>query len=340
MSKTRGNSRFVALLVRGAVGTLLATLVAGCGAAVGSLGDEDPGLEGVAVGEGKVDAPGQKPSIGSDVVVDCTAARDEVSVRTCKLGTTDVCTVQATLLSTQVVKNSAVVKAVSGTSGTHNGKAVHLLDAAEAKLLANLHHMKLLSTPAGGLASTAYEYAKDGTPFVFAEPTEGGTRVTKASANASIARVTKALKAASATCTQFRVASTDGITPVDTAFICEKTASDTLLLCDGTQPEGLDYAVGPSTIVNGVELSFVKMGCGAFGYDLVNQGESSVSVQSKISGIALQPPCDFGLAAQGSGYCDAAGITGPVTLTYSGTVKRGSITKSFSLPVTVRCSGS
>jgi hypothetical protein len=48
--------------------------------------------------------------------------------------------------------------------------------------------------------------------------------------------------------------------------------------------------------------------------------------------------CDFGIGAQGSGYCDAGGITGPVTLKYSGTVRRGTNTVGFSLPVMVRCS--
>jgi len=324
MLKIPTNSRLMAVVL-----SMLAAPAAGCGAAVGSFEDEAPGVEAA-------DAVGA--SIGENVVVDCTAAKDAVAVRTCKLGSKDSCTVAATLQTTQVVKNSAVVKPVVGTSATHAGKTIHLLNAAEAKLLANLHHMKLLTTPSGALTATAFEYTAQGAPFVHSAPVAGVSVVTKASANASIARITKALTAAAASCQQFRVASTDGITPVDTGFICEKTAASPLLFCDGTQPEGVDYAVGPSSIVNGVEINFVKAGCGAFGYDLVNKGNSSVSVKSKISGVELQPSCNFGIAAQGDGYCDAAGIAGPVTLTYSGSVTRGSTTTSFSLPVKVRCS--
>lgn len=337
MAKSTDVAGFAGVLARCAVVALLGFGAGGCAVETASEPGDDPGASaGGAGGKADGNGPAQK-SIGTNVVVDCTTAKDGVSVRTCKLGSTDTCTVQATVQATQVVKNSTVVKAIAGASATHAGKAIYELNAAEAKLLANLKHMKLLLTSAGTPASTAYEYTKDGAPFVYASPISGMSLVTKTSANQSIARVAKALSASASTCSQFRVASTDGITPVDVAFICEKTSSDTLLFCDGTQPEGMDYAVGPSTIVNGVELNFVKAGCGAFGYDLVNKGDSAVSVSSKISGVALSPDCDFGVAAGGDGYCDAAGVAGPATLTYSGTITRGSTKASFSLPVMVRC---
>lgn len=281
---------------------------------------------------------GGPPSIGPDAVVDCTVALDSVVVRTCKLGAIDKCSVQATVQAAQVVKSTSVVKPVVGTSGTHGGKAVVLLSLAEAKLLANLHHMKLLLGSNGSVASSAYQYAKNGAPFIYAAPIPGMTVVTKASANLTIARVASALAKEASACKQFRVASTDGITPVPTAFICESLPTDQLLFCDGTQPAGIDYAMGPSTIVNGVELAFDKAGCGAFTYGLVNHGDTKVTVKSKISGVKLQPLCDFGVAASGgTGYCSAKGIAGPETLIYSGTVTRGSVTRSFNLPVVVRC---
>lgn len=335
MVKTAKVSRSVP--VRAAFAVCLAAFSMGCAVTTGD-GSEEPTPDDT----GLVDVGGKGDSAasgGSGVVVDCSAAKDSVSVRTCKLGSSDQCTVQATVQATQVVKNSAVVKTIGGSLGTHNGQSIYRLNLAEAKLLANLHHMKLLLSSAGGLTSTAYEYTKDGAPFVYSQPIPGMSVVTKTSANGAITRIQAALKASASTCTQFRVASTDGITPVDTSFICEKTASDTLLFCDGTVPAGLDYAVGPSTIVNGVEIIFSKVACGAFTYELTNKGDSAVSVQSKISGVALQPSCNFGVAANGgTGYCDATGIAGPTTLTFSGSVKRGTTTSTFSLPVMMRCS--
>lgn len=337
MSKSNDLSRFALVFARGAALALLGALAAGCAANVDSSDDEPTPVDpGGNVDPGKGDNAGS-PTFGKNVVVDCISAKDGVSVRTCKLGSTDSCTVAATVQATQVVKNTASVASITGTASTHNGKSVHLLNAAEAKLLADLHHMKLLLSSAGKPASTAYEYTKTGAPFVYAAAPTGMSVVTRTSANDTIARVQKALKAAAPTCSNFRVASTDGITPIDVSFVCEKTSSDTLLFCDGTVPDGIDYAVGASAIVNGVALNFVKAGCGAFGYDLVNQGDTAVTVKSQMSGVTLAPDCNFGIGAKGDGYCDAADIVGPTTVTYSGTITRGSSSVSFSLPVKVRC---
>lgn len=311
---------------------LVLLLVSLCGIGCITTIDGSPD-DGVTVGS-KADGTGEERD---SVVVDCTAAKDNVVVRTCTLGTTDSCTVQGTVQATQVVKNSAVVEAINGTAASFNGTAIYTLNAAEAKLLADLQHMRVLLSSSGTPASTAFEYTSDGAPFVYANPIAGLSVVTKTSANASITRVANALSTSASSCSQFRVASTDGITPVDVSFICEKTASDELLVCDGTQQHGLDYAVGASTIVNGVELNFVKTGCGAFTYDLINNGDTAVTVTSSITGVALQPQCNFNVAAGGGGYCNAAGIAGPVTLIYAGAISRGTTRASFSLPVTVRC---
>jgi hypothetical protein len=131
--------------------------------------------------------------------------------------------------------------------------------------------------------------------------------------------------------------------PKGLGFICAEMTNGTKLLeCDNPgSVTGADYAQSSPTsmMVNGLSIGFTKTGCGAFKYTLTNTQSSKVSFASNVSGIPLAPPCSYTLGGYSSGTCNVTSIKGGGvrSLSYTGTVTRGTSTQSFYFAISVRC---